>query len=129
MSLDLRLLVWAVALTLVQALIPAAGASLQVGLPRLAGNREAMPPMEGWVGRAQRAHRNMLENLILFAALVLVAHVGGKANVFTAIGAQLFFWARLVYAFVYIAGIPWVRTAVWAVSIVGLVMIFVQIMG
>jgi uncharacterized MAPEG superfamily protein len=44
------------------------------------------------------------------------------------LGAQLFFWARLAYAFVYIAGIPWVRTAVWLVSVIGLVLIFVQVL-
>ena len=45
-----------------------------------------------------------------------------------ALGAQLFFWARLVYAPVYLAGVPWVRTAVWLVSIVGLILIFAQLL-
>src|SRR5258708_8754310 len=45
----------------------------QVGLLPLVGNRENLPAFEGWAGRAQRAHRNMLESLIIFAALVLVA--------------------------------------------------------
>jgi uncharacterized MAPEG superfamily protein len=46
----------------------------------------------------------------------------------TLLGAQLFFWARLVYAVVYVAGVPWVRTAVWAVSAVGLILIFLQLL-
>jgi|SRR6201996_9011100 uncharacterized MAPEG superfamily protein len=127
MSVEMRLLVWATALTLVQALIAALGAQLQVGVPALAGNREHLPPIEGWAGRAQRAHRNMLENLILFAALVLVAQIANKTNAMTALGAQLFFWARLVYVPVYIIGIPWARTGVWALSVVGLVLIFGQL--
>jgi uncharacterized MAPEG superfamily protein len=65
---------------------------------------------------------------VLFAALVLVAQAAGKANAVTALGAQLFFWGRLVYALVYIAGIPWLRTAVWFVSVVGLILIFVQLL-
>ncbi len=69
----------------------------------------------------------MLESLLLFAALVLIAQVTNRLNPTTALGAQLFFWARLVYAGVYIAGIPWLRTAVWAVSVVGLVLIFFQL--
>jgi uncharacterized MAPEG superfamily protein len=109
-------------------LVAVGGATLQVGLPKLAGNREGLPPMTGWAGRAQRAHRNMLENLVLFAALVLITIVAGKANSTTLLGAQLFFWARLVYAVVYIAGIPWLRTAVWAVSVLGLALIFVQLL-
>jgi uncharacterized MAPEG superfamily protein len=44
------------------------------------------------------------------------------------LGAQLFFWARLAYAFVYLAGIPWLRTAVWTVSVIGLILIFVQLL-
>jgi uncharacterized MAPEG superfamily protein len=79
------------------------------------------------VWRAARAHRNMLENLALFAILVLVAQVAGKANATTALGAELFFWARLVYVPVFIIGIPWVRTGVWGVSVVGLLMIFRQL--
>jgi len=127
MTPDLHLLIWSVALTVVQALVAAAGANFQVGLVTLAGNRENLPAITGWAGRAQRAHRNMLENLPLFIALVLVAQVTGHANAMTALGAQLFFWARLVYAIVYIVGIPWVRTLVWLVSLIGLLMIFVQL--
>ena len=69
----------------------------------------------------------MLENLILFAILVLVAQIAGKTNAATALGAQLFFWARVVYLLVYLVGIPWVRTGVWLISVIGLVLIFQQI--
>ncbi|HEV8390854.1 MAG TPA: MAPEG family protein [Dongiaceae bacterium] len=126
-SADLQLLTWAVALCLVQMVVAVAGATLEVGLPRLAGNREPLPELTGWAGRAQRAHRNMLESLALFAVLVVVAHMAGVANETTVLGAQLFFWARLAYAIVYLIGIPWVRTGVWAVSVVGLIMIFLQL--
>ena len=127
LSAELHLLVWSVALCLVQMAIAVAGATLQVGLPRLAGNREPLPEFTGWAGRATRAHRNMLESLVLFAVLVLVAQVAGRANEMTALGAQLFFWGRLAYAVVYLVGIPWVRTGVWAVSVVGLILIFLQL--
>ncbi|HMN70769.1 MAG TPA: MAPEG family protein [Rhodoblastus sp.] len=127
MSIELKMLVWSVALTIVQMLVAALGAQTQVGLPPLAGNREDMPALTGWAGRAARAHRNMLENIVLFATLVLVAQIAGRTNATTALGAQIFFWARLVYAAVYVAGVPWLRTGVWAVSMVGLVMILVQL--
>jgi uncharacterized MAPEG superfamily protein len=128
MKLELTLLVWSVALAFAQMLIAVSGATLQVGLPMLSGNRDNMPPLTGWAGRARRAHLNMLEHLVLFAALVLVAVVAGKTNAMTALGAQLFFWARFVYALVYLAGVPWVRTGVWLVSIIGLVLIFAQLL-
>lgn len=128
MSPDLTLLTWSVVLCFVQMLVAVSGATLQVGLPMLAGNRADMPKLTGWVGRAERAHLNMLQNLVLFAALVLVAHVAGKANAMTAWGAQLFFWGRLAYAVIYLAGIPWLRTGAWAVSVVGLIIIFLQLL-
>jgi uncharacterized MAPEG superfamily protein len=127
MSIEIKLLIWSVALTLVQAVVAVIGAQMQVGLPVLVGNREKLPEMLGWAGRAQRAHRNMLENLVLFGVLVLVANATGKANATTALGAELFFWSRIAYATIYLAGIPWARTAAWAVSIVGLVLIFLQL--
>ena len=127
MQTELTLLVWSVALMFVQMLVAAFGASRQLGLAAVVGNREKLPEITGWAGRAQRAHRNMLENLVLFAPLVIVAVLAGRTNETTALGAQLFFWARLVYAFVYVIGIPWVRTAVWAVSVLGLILVFSQL--
>jgi len=125
---ELNLLVWAVVLTVVQMLVAAQGAMNQVGFTRLVGNREGMPEITGWGGRAARAHRNMLENLVLFASLVLVAVVAGKTNDMTLLGAQIFFWARLAYAVIFVSGIIWVRTAAWLVSMAGLIVIFAQIM-
>lgn len=127
MSTDLYMLVLAVVLTLAQMLVAVTGALVQVGLPKLAGNRDGMDAFEGWVGRAQRAHRNMLETLPLFAAVVLVTAVAGKADATTAMGAEVFLCARAVYALVYIAGIHWLRTLVWGASMVGLVMILGQL--
>jgi len=127
MSIDIKMLLWSAALTLLQMLVAVIGAQLQVGLPPLIGNRENLPTMVGWAGRAQRAHRNMMESMVVFAILVLVANATGKANATTALGAELFFWSRLVYALIYWIGIPWVRTAAWGVSIVGLVLIFIQL--
>jgi len=127
MKPELTLLVWAALLALVQAVVAVQGALMQVGLPTLAGNRDGLPEIKGWGGRAARAHRNMLENLILFAILVLVAVIAGKTNSATLMGAQIFLGARIVYALVYMAGIPWLRTATWGISVIGLAMIFLQL--
>jgi len=127
MPLELHLLVWSVALAFILVLIAVSGATLQVGLPKLAGNREGLADCTGWAGRAQRAHRNLLENLILFAVLVLVAQATGRLNAMTALGAQIFFWARVAHPVIYIAGVPYLRTLAWGVSVVGLVMIFLQV--
>lgn len=127
MTIELTLLVWSTALAFLQVVIAALGATQQVGLPTLAGNREGLPAIAGWAGRARRAHLNMLENLVLFTGLVLVAHAAGISNAMTVLGAQLFFWGRLAHAALYLAGVPWARTAAWAVSVVGLILIFLQL--
>jgi uncharacterized MAPEG superfamily protein len=128
MTLELKLLVWSTVLASIQMLIALLGAIAQVGVLALVGNRNNLPAIDGWPARAQRAHRNMLESLTIFAALVLVAQVAGKSNAVTALGAQLFFWGRLAYAPVYVIGIPWVRTGLWGVSFAGLLQILSQIL-
>lgn len=127
MPIELQLLVWTVALAAVQMLVAVSGATLQVGLPTLAGNREGLPELTGWAGRAARAHRNLLESIVLFAALVLVAHATGRTNELTALGAQLFFWGRVAHAVIYVLGLPWVRTLAWLVSLAGLLVILAQL--
>ena len=128
MTPDLKILVWIVALTFVHVIVAGFGAQAQVGLQTLVGNREGMRSLDGFAGRAQRAHRNMLESLPLFIALVLIAQVAGRANAMTLLGCELFFWGRLAYLLIYLAGIPWLRTAAWAVAVAGLILIFLQLL-
>ena len=90
------------------------------GLGVAFGNRDALPEPTPLSGRAERAARNMLEGMLLFVVVLLAAHTAGVLGPRVALGAQIFFWARLVYWFIYLAGIAYLRTAAWAVSIVGL---------
>ena len=122
MTAELIMLFWAVVLAFVQVLVTVILCSKQAGLAELAGNRDNLVP-EGIAGRATRAHRNMLENLPLFAALVLIVHVAGLSSDASVLGAQIFVIARLAAAIIYIIGIPWLRTAAFGISVVGLVMV------
>lgn len=128
MSIELKLLVCAVALTLTQMLVAVIGSILQVGMPPLMGNRDGLPEFTGWVGRAHRAHRNMLESVALFAVLILTAHAAGRENATTALGANLFIWARAAFAVIYVAGVPYLRTAAWGVGLAGIVLILLQLL-
>ena len=125
--IELTLLIWAAALTILQMLVSALGSTSQIGLTTLAGNRDNLAETTGWASRAQRAHRNMLESITVFAILVLSANVMSISNDMTVLGAQLFFWGRVAFSIIYLAGIPWIRTAAWGVSLVGLILIFVQL--
>ncbi len=87
------------------------------------GNRDDLPAPSPLAGRADRAARNMLENLVLFVALLFAARLGGVDGAKLAPAAGVFFWARVVYFPVYLAGIRVLRTVVWGVSLVGLAMI------
>ena len=125
--IELSLLIWTAALTILQMLVSALGSISQIGLTTLAGNRDNLTETTGWASRAQRVHRNMLESIAVFAILVMSAHHLNISNDMTVLGAQLFFWGRVAFSIIYIAGIPWVRTAAWGVSLVGLILIFFQL--
>jgi len=91
------------------------------------GNRDTTLKIPDWAERAQRAHANLTENLAPFAILVLVAHASGHANSTTAVGAQMFFWARVAHLIIYTAGITVLRTLVFFVGAAGEVLILVQL--
>lgn len=92
------------------------------GLQLSLSNRESVPEADGLAGRAERAANNTKENFILFTALALVAAVASINTPRVELGAQIFVLARLVYVPVYLVGIPYLRTGVWAVGIAGMVM-------
>jgi uncharacterized MAPEG superfamily protein len=83
-------------------------------------NREAMPEPSPIAGRAQRAALNNLENLALFIAAFVAARLAGAAPEAVLPGAHLFVWGRVAYVGVYLAGIPYLRTLVWLVSVIGI---------
>jgi uncharacterized MAPEG superfamily protein len=129
MTTDLWMLVWTALLALGLPFIYLAGLTQAPGGAAWSlGNRaEPLAGIREWAARAQRAHLNLLQNLAPFAILVLVAQVSGKANATTALGATIFFWARVAHAAVYIAGIKYLRTLVFAFATFGAVLILAQL--
>ncbi len=115
-------------LTLLAASLIRAKAWTLAGTMIALGNRERLPEATALAGRADRTARNTLENFLLFAAIALVAHVAAGANPKVDMGAAIFFWSRVVYIPVYYAGIAYLRTAVWLVSVVGLAMMITAIL-
>jgi uncharacterized MAPEG superfamily protein len=120
MTTDLQMLVYSSLLLVAQSISVLIPGVLTAGLGWGFGNRDQAPTLPAWGERAGRAQRNMLENLIPFAALVLAAHAAGVAGEETARGATLFFWGRLAHAAIYIAGIPYLRTVAFVVAIGGM---------
>lgn len=95
------------------------------GFQRAMGNRDTPADLAGLAGRADRAAKNMLENMVLFTAIAAAVTFAGSTSSLVTTGANVFLWARLVYWFIYLAGIPGVRTAVWGVSVAGMVMMVI----
>lgn len=93
------------------------------GLIETMGYPQRELPQPDWAVRMRRAHHNLTENLVPFAGLVITVHLAGLANEVTALGAMIFFWARVAHVIVYTAGIPFARTAAFAVGLVGCLMV------
>jgi uncharacterized MAPEG superfamily protein len=129
MPVELKMLGWSTVLGLVYLVFATLLSLMQRGMTWNAGNREESVPLTGMAARADRASRNFLETFAFFAAAVLVVVVGQRTSAQTALGAQLYLWARVVYLPVYAIGIPYLRTLVWAVSVVGLVMVLSGLFG
>ena len=128
LSIEYQMLLWTVVLGLVQLVIHVLAAIKVRGLGWAFSPRDiAMPRLEGVGGRLDRAFYNMLETFPFFAAVVLLAGNLGVHSALTVWGAQLFFWARVFYIPVYALGFPVVRTAIWGVSVVGIVLILTAI--
>jgi uncharacterized MAPEG superfamily protein len=123
-SIEIQMLCWSVVLGLVQLAVATTMATLNQGLPYNIGPRDLAPPSVTRItARLQRAFGNFRETFVYFAVAVLVVTSMAKNSPGSALGAQLYFWSRLVYVPVYAAGIPVLRTLIWAASIVGLVMV------
>lgn len=127
MKPEIMYLSWSVLLAIAHMLVTVVALFLHSGLMVTVGNRANLPELPGWGGRAVRANDNMAQNLVLFAAVVLAVVVTGTTNSTTLQGAQMFFYARVAYAVFYLAGVPWLRTGSWLVSIAGILMILSQL--
>lgn len=123
-STEMTMLWLSIVLGLLQIAASATMGTSARGMPWALGPRdEPGAPVGKAGGRVERAWRNFIETFPIFAAAVLMSAVLNKHSSMSALGAQLYFWARLVYVPVYIAGVPIVRTLVWAASIVGIVLV------
>lgn len=89
------------------------------GLIEAVGYPENPKPVAAWAKRMQAAHANAVENLAVFATLVLVAHLAGVSSSGTVLACQVYFWARLLHVIAYTLAWPWVRTLAFAAGFAG----------
>ncbi len=126
MSFELAMLAASCGLCLIQIVISSHAASLQRGYRWSASSRDAeVPPLTGVAGRLERALRNFLETFPAFVAAVLLVHALRRESALSEWGAGLYFSARLVYLLLYAAGVPLLRSLVWNVAFVGIVLLLI----
>lgn len=80
------------------------------GLSDTVGYPSNPKPQSPWAVRLLKAHANAVENLVVFAALVLIADAAGVSNSITTGACVVYFWARVVHAIAYVFAFPWLRT-------------------
>ena len=114
MTLELKYLVLVTALTAILWVPYILNRVAVWGLADAVGYPANPKPVARWAERLQAAHYNAVENLVVFAVLVLVADAIGISNETTVLACMAYFWARLVHAVAYTFGIPWVRTLAFA---------------
>jgi uncharacterized MAPEG superfamily protein len=124
MSVELTLLIWSTTLVGGYVLVQSLTYLRQHGI-RFAGSaRDDEAPVNQYNGRAERALRNLVETYGAFVALAVATELSGRSDFFTQSGAQLYFWSRWAYLPPYMFGVQYVRSLVWLVSALGLIMMF-----
>ena len=95
----------------------------------LSNPRPDVRPHADWAYRLANAHRNAIENLVVFAPLAIGVHVSGLGTAATAVAAALFFWSRLAHALIYAFGIPVLRTIAFLVGFGAQATLFLRLFG
>ena len=125
---EIQLLGWSVLLVVGHVVLAAQLANRQYGLRYAASPRDAfVPEPTPLVGRARRALANLMETYPLFAVAVLAVAAAGRFDLWSLIGAHLYIWARVVYLGLYLAGVPLIRSLVWNVALIGILIVLAQL--
>lgn len=114
MSVELKYLIFVTTFTALMWIPYILNTIMVRGLLDAVGYPEKPKPLAPWAIRMKAAHYNAIENLAVFATLVLVAHVAGVKGEATALACVIYFWARVVHYLAFTFAIPWVRTLAFA---------------
>lgn len=128
MTSELMSLTWVTTLTAVMWMPYILNMIAVRGLVDAVGYPDDPKPLSAWAAKMKAAHANAVENLVVFAALVLIADATGVSNSTTVLACQLYFWARLVHLLSYTFAIPWVRTIAFAAGFACQIAIVLQLL-
>ena len=128
MTPELQYLVYGVILLIVHTLVQATFSDLSKGIGWALGPQDETREQSVTAARIQRALRNYLETFPAFIALALILAVTETGNGTSALGAAVYFWARIAYIPAYASGVPLVRSVAWFASLAGLAMMLLPLM-
>ena len=124
MRIEILTLIASIVLGLIHLIVATQAATKQRGLKwNLSSREQKVPELTGAAARLERAHKNFHESYIYFVALILLIQVMDRFSSLSLIGSQLYFWARVLYLPVYGFGIIYIRTALWVVSLLGIILL------
>lgn len=123
MTVEMTMLLYSVILFFVVIVIQAGTAIKENGAQAQAGARDDLPEPSVFSKRVVRLRDNLMENLVIFAALVLIASAADISTSWTILGAQIFFFARVAHAIIYLAGWPIIRPLAYFTGVAGCIMI------
>ena len=126
MTSELTSLIWVAAMTAVMWVPYILNTIMVRGIVDAVGYPENPAPLAAWAARLKNAHYNAVENLVVFAAVVLVLNAAQISNETTVLACTVYFWGRLAHAIVYALAVPWLRTLTFAVSWVCIVALILQ---
>jgi uncharacterized MAPEG superfamily protein len=110
MTSEMMSLTWVTALTALLWMPYIVNQIIVRGLIEAVGYPENPKPLSGWAAKMKAGHANAIENLVIFATLVLIANAAGISTATTVLACEIYFWARLVHVLAYTFAVPWVRT-------------------
>ena len=128
MTSELLSLTWVTALTAVLWMPYVLNLIVVRGLLDAVGYPDDPKPMSGWAAKMKAGHSNAIENLVVFATLVLIANAAGVSNDTTVLACQIYFWARLVHVVAYTFAVPWVRTLAFVAGFGSQIALLLQIL-
>jgi uncharacterized MAPEG superfamily protein len=129
MTIELQTLAWSVVLGLAEIIVAVGAATQERGRRwNMSSREEPLPPLTGMPGRLDRAYKNFLETFPFFAASVLVCHLAGREGTLTAVGVQLYFWARAAHFLLYAFDVTVVRSLVWLASVAGIGLLLIALL-
>lgn len=124
MSTEMRMLVCSILLGIIQLIIATNGATRQRGWKwNFSPRDQKVADLTGVAARLDRAFKNFMETFVFFAAAVLLVETMKISTSLSVLGSMVYFFARLIYVPIYAVGTPVIRTVIWTISFVGILMV------